>query len=336
MSLPLNPDRYRRLRREARAPVKEERPVGEIIETLKGVAKDAWLNKWRRWIAEIIDSYNLEDEQEIGYDERYIEDFLLEHCQDLVESECYSKIKQIVIEKTGRRITQDVAEAFASWYEYVKSDPRFLCQQFALPVDVCDDVIKIAKDPCIDRGLAEKILRSFFENELRRLGVEPSAEMYRDALNSIIAIIPQVRCVDWQHVLVAQTTLDRWIKRAVKRVERFEEKQGIKKIYSVSVSELARETGSEVMKIKEEIKTIDDAYKTLKEWIKKMRYRFYEVKPPVQLEFFTNATYFYLPYGEPVCRVEEDKRGYKLVHSCGGRVIMLSEIEKGYFYIARL
>jgi hypothetical protein len=170
----------------------------------------------------------------------------------------------MVIEKTAKHVTQDVAEAFSSWYEYVKKDPRFLCQQFSLPVDVCDEVIKIARNPCIDRGLAEKILRSFFENELRRLGVEPSAEMYRDALNSIIAIIPEVRCVDWQHVLVAQTTLDRWIRRAVKRVEKFEEKHGIKKMYTVPLSELAKETSSEIMKIREEIKRLTMHIKWLK------------------------------------------------------------------------
>ena len=336
MSLSFNPDRYRRTAREVKAPVREERPVDEIIETLSGAARDAWLNKWRRWIAELIDSFNLEDPQEIGYDERYIEDFLIEHCSGLVESECFSKIKQMVVEKSAKHMSQDVSESFSTWYEYVKKDPRFLCQQFSLSVEVCDEVLKIAKNPCIDRGLAERILRSFFENEVRKMGVEPREEMYRDALNSILVIIPQARCIDWQHVLVAQVSLDRWIKRAVKRVERFEKMYGVGKMYIYTLQELAKETRSDAMKIKEEIKSLGEAYKIVVDWIKKLGYRYNEVKPPVPLEFFTNATYFYLPYGEPICRVEEDARGYKVVHSCGDRVIMLSEIERGYFYIARL
>jgi hypothetical protein len=219
----VDPDRRRRraeevgVARERVAPVREERTIREIVETLVGAAKEAWLNKWRRWIAELINNYNLEDPQEIGYDEAHIEDFLLEHCEDLVEGECYQKIKQMVIEKSVKTLTQDVTESFAAWYEYIKKDPSIVCKQYNLPRDVCDEVLRIARDPCIDRGTARRILTKFFEEEIKRLGGEPSEDLYRDALNEILKIIPEAKCVDWQQVLVAQRALDKWVRRAVER-----------------------------------------------------------------------------------------------------------------------
>jgi hypothetical protein len=59
-------ERRRRPKVEAKAPVREERTIGEILETLVGAPREAWLNKWRRWIAELIDNYDLKTRKRLG------------------------------------------------------------------------------------------------------------------------------------------------------------------------------------------------------------------------------------------------------------------------------
>jgi hypothetical protein len=324
-------------REKARAPVREERTIGEILDTLVGAARESWLNKWRRWIAELIDNYDLEDPQEIGYDERRIEDFLEEHCADLVESECYAKIKRMVIEKSAKTFTQDVADSFTAWVEYVKKDPSFLCTQFNLSPDVCSEVLKVAKNPCIDRKTAEKILRAFFEAEIKKMGGEPSEELYKDALNDILKIIPEAKCVDWQQVLVVQRSYHNSLVRRMWRQRKLDEYFGLIRFKEVTLSEMAKLLEAQVFKITK-ARTIDEARELVVKWCKEKKYKLVEVKPPVELEFFKEGlVYFIEP--EPKCllevkaveKPETPKVEYYIVRTCGGRVLLVSSVDDTWY-----
>jgi hypothetical protein len=324
-------------RERARAPVREERTIKEILDTLVGAARDAWLNKWRRWIAELIDNYDLEDPQEIGYDERRIEDFLEEHCADLVESECYAKIKQMVIEKSAKTFTHDVADSFTAWVEYVKKDPSFLCTQFNLAPDVCSEVLKVAKNPCIDRKTAEKILRAFFEAEIKKMGGEPSEELYRDALNDILKVIPEAKCVDWQQVLVVQRSYHNSLVRRMWRQRKLDEYFGLIRFKEVALSEMAKLLNAQVFKITK-AKTIDEARELVVKWCKEKKYKLVEVKPPTELEFFKDGlVYFIEP--EPKCLLEvkaiekpqTPKAEYYILRTCGGRVLFVSSVDDTWY-----
>jgi hypothetical protein len=329
--------RRRRPKVEVKAPVGEERTIGEILELLVGAPREAWLSKWRRWIAELIGNYDLEDPQEIGYDEAKIEEFLEEHCIDLTESECYAKIKQIVIEKSAKTFTQDVADSFTAWYEYVKKDPSFLCTQYNLSPDVCSDVLKVAKNPCIDRGTAEKILRAFFEAEIKKMGGEPREELYRDALNDILKVIPEAKCVDWQQVLVAQRAVHNSLVRRMGRQRKLDEYFGLARFKEVSVSEMAKLLGAQVFKVTK-AKTVDEARELVAKWCKEKKYRLVEVRPPVELEFFKEGlVYFIEP--EPKCLLEvkavgkpaTPKAEYYILHTCGGRVLLASNVDNTWY-----
>jgi len=66
--------------------------MGRIYYELKGASKARVLDKWRRWIEEMIE-LSRKDPKEFGYDPKLIEQFLKERCEDaLEESECYSII----------------------------------------------------------------------------------------------------------------------------------------------------------------------------------------------------------------------------------------------------
>jgi hypothetical protein len=335
---PLNPDeRRRRPKAGVKAPVREERTIGEILELLVGAPREAWLNKWRRWVAELIANYDLEDPQEIGYDEAKIEEFLEEHCVDLTEPECYAKIKQVVIEKSAKTFTQDVADSFTAWYEYVKKDPSFLCTQYNLSPDVCTDVLKVAKNPCIDRGTAEKILRAFFEAEIKKMGGEPSEELYRDALNDILKIIPEARCVDWQQILVAQRAVHNSLVRRMWRQRKLDEYFGLTRFKEMGVSDMAKLLDATLYKITK-AKTIDEARELIVKWCKEKRYRLVEVRPPVELEFFKEGLVYYIE-PEPKCLLEvkavekpaTPKAEYYILRTCGGRVMLASSVDSTWY-----
>jgi len=342
--------------KERVAPVREERTIREIIETLVGAAKEAWLNKWRRWIAELIDNYNLEDPQEIGYDEAHIEDFLLEHCEDLVEGECYQKIKQMVIEKAVKTVTQDVADSFVAWYEYIKKDPSIVCKQYNLPRDVCEEVLKVANNPCLDRGTAKRILTKFFEEEIKRLGGEPSEELYRDALNEILKIIPEAKCVDWQHVLVAQVGLYKWVKRATERQRKEEAKKVVEIIPTakpIPLREIAKRVGATMQRITR-AKTASEALDKIIEELRRRGVEVFEtplsksdrerleklrvegkpaaivVRDPLRIDVtidsFTNGVLLYTE-PEPPCYVEKEA----IVRSCNRQVVALVQENHDYY-----
>ena len=324
-------------RRVVKAPVREERTVSEILETLAGAPREAWLNKWRRWIAELIDNYDLEDPQEIGYDETKIEDFLEEHCENLVESECYAKIKQMVIEKSAKTFTQDVADSFTAWFEYVKKDPSFLCAQYNLSSDVCSDVLKVAKNPCLDRKTAEKILRAFFEAEIKKMGGEPKEELYKDALNDIIKIIPEAKCMDWQQILVAQRAYHNSVVRRMWRQRKLDEYFGLARFKEMSVSDIAKLLNATLYKITK-AKTIDEARGLVVKWCKEKKYRLVEVRAPVELEFFKEGVVYYIE-PEPKCLLEvkaiekpaTPKAEYYILRTCGGRVMLANNIDDTWY-----
>jgi len=80
--------------------VRRERPIREILEELKGMAKELWLNKWVKWVQNIVAKYRVEDIAEpFGFTEintKNVTKLLEEYCLDLTESECYRRIEELV------------------------------------------------------------------------------------------------------------------------------------------------------------------------------------------------------------------------------------------------
>jgi len=77
--------------------------MGRIYYELKGAPKQRVLDKWRRWVEELI-KRSRRDPKEFGYDPKLIEEFLKERCEDsLEESECYAIIVKEVLGKPSEK-----------------------------------------------------------------------------------------------------------------------------------------------------------------------------------------------------------------------------------------
>ena len=262
------------------APVKAEKPVDVILKELVGIAKENFLEKWRRWIEELILTYNLEDPKEIGYDPDTIEDFLKRWCSGLVESECLDRIRTLIIEHGGRRLASEIANAMYDYYEYMKKDPRSLCMELSLDTETCDEILRIRENPCLDRDRAYKILKAF----MVRWGV-PEEVADEEARRISTEIIPEVKCLPWDQVVrTAQSmlreerisryrTLEEFFKRAPKPKPKPTPKpkppeiEALEKIYK-RVKEIKKDieklySESDVDGLKEVIEEINDLLKEI-------------------------------------------------------------------------
>jgi hypothetical protein len=190
--------------KERRAPVREERTIGEILDTLAGAPRETWLEKWKRWIGEIIQHYHV-DPSELGYDPDLVEDFLEEYCLDLVESECLKRIDQLAREKGGHKTVDEIAEEWKDYFEMHYKNPRKICDEYDFDAETCQAVIEIKQNPCKDHRKLKEVLAQYIRYYFERMyGGEIPPEIDVDAEAERVAkeILPEIpKCVDWTQAL---------------------------------------------------------------------------------------------------------------------------------------
>jgi hypothetical protein len=190
--------------KERRAPVREERPVGEILDTLVGAPREAWLEKWKRWIGEIIQHYHV-DPSELGYDPDLVEDFLEEYCLDLVESECLKKIDQLAREKGGRKTVDEIAEEWKDYFEIHYKNPRKICDEYDFDAETCQAVMEIKQNPCKDHRKLKEVLAQYIRYYFERMyggEIPPEVDVDAEAERVANEILPEIpKCVDWTQAL---------------------------------------------------------------------------------------------------------------------------------------
>jgi len=205
--------------------VRAERPIREIVESLRGAAKDKWLEKWARWLDELLEVYDVEDPSEVlGFSDVYdlasLQSFLLEYCSDLVESECLRRVDLLIREKGYRRkITEEVAESMLDYIKSVEKRPEVL---YGFPATLRSEIEAIRARPELDSGKVFQIVYSFLTGE----GVDP--EEARRVAEEIAATIPKVAPAKRAEVLettlatarlAKQRTLLEWARRTEKARE---------------------------------------------------------------------------------------------------------------------
>jgi len=190
--------------RERKAPVREERPIGEILETLVGAPRETWLEKWRRWIEEIIQHYHV-DPSELGYNPDLIEDFLEEYCLDLVESECLKRIDQLAREKGGHKTVEEIAEEWKDYFDMHYRNPRRICDEYDFDAETCQAVMEIKENPCRDHKKLKEVLAQYIKYYFERMygdEIPPEVNVEAEAERIAKEILPSIpRCVDWTQAL---------------------------------------------------------------------------------------------------------------------------------------
>ncbi|MEM1606174.1 MAG: hypothetical protein QXW41_08030 [Fervidicoccaceae archaeon] len=189
------------------------RKIEDLIESLVGAAKEAWLKKWSNWIESLFDAYDIEDPKVLGYSPDVLEDFLLEYCHGLTESECVDRIERLIREYGGRKKLEKIGEALEDYINYVERSPRGFCAKYGFPSDVCDKLLELRSNPCLDRDKARDVLRVFLTEVagLDREYVEVNARRIAEEL------VPERKCVSWDQVLVSTSSLLRWVVRKSER-----------------------------------------------------------------------------------------------------------------------
>ena len=214
--------------------VRRERPIKEIVETLKGIAKTSWLNKWARWLDQLLDVYDVEDPTEVlgipdVYDVEKLESLLLEYCSDLVEGECLKQIEKMIREKGYRRkVTEEVVESVMDYIKSVEKKPEVI---YGFPWEIRSEIEKIRARPELDGVKAYEIVYSF----LIREGVEPeeAKKVAGEVAKTIPKISPERRADFISSIAVmARTTRQRVLTELAKREEKAKEaiEKGISKV----------------------------------------------------------------------------------------------------------
>jgi len=227
---------------------RERKISGMTIESiagfLKGIAKEKWLEKWARWIDELLDVYGVEDVQEVlGISDPWnlneLEQFLIEHCSGLVESECFDKIEQMIKEKGyTKELTKEATQQIEDYLKSIEKAPEIV---YGLPWDIQVEVQKYRARPEIDGNKAYSIVYEF----LKREGVEESEarRIAEEIASTIPKLKPEKRAEVVTNVvamvrLAKQATLDKWMKREarareVKQSAASELRQFVEEIYSI-------------------------------------------------------------------------------------------------------
>jgi len=192
------------MKQERRAPVREERPIGEILDSLVGAPRETWLEKWKRWIGEIIQHYHV-DPSEIGYNPDLIEDFLEEYCLDLVESECLKKIDQLAREKGGHKTVEEIAEEWKDYFEIHYKNPRKICDEYDFDAETCQAVLEIKQNPCKDHKKLKEVLAQYIRYYFEKMyggEIPPEVDVDAEAERVAKEILPSIpKCVDWTQAL---------------------------------------------------------------------------------------------------------------------------------------
>jgi len=187
-----------------KAPVREERPIGEILDTLVGAPREAWLEKWKRWIGEIIQHYHV-DPSELGYNPDLVEDFLEEYCLDLVESECLKRIDQLAREKGGHKTVEEIAEEWKDYFDMHYRNPRRICDEYDFDAETCQAVMEIKQNPCRDHKKLKEVLAQYIRYYFERMyggEIPPEVDVEAEAERVAKEILPTIpKCVDWTQAL---------------------------------------------------------------------------------------------------------------------------------------
>ena len=186
--------------------VRRERPIREIVETLRGIAKTNWLNKWARWLDQLLDTYDVEDPAEIlgipdVYDIDKLESVLLEFCSDLTESECLKQIEKIIREKGYRRkVTEEVVESVMDYLKSVEKKPELL---YGFPSDIRAEIERIRARPELDGAKAYDIVFNFLSRE----GIDP--EEAKKIAEEVSKTIPKISPLKRVEILEDVMTITR-------------------------------------------------------------------------------------------------------------------------------
>ena len=183
------------------APVRERRTIKEISETLVGVAKEKWLEKWSKWLIKLFQDYNIKEDPEavIGirdlHDLKQVESFLLEHFLDLTESEAFEEIRKMLKERGYKEnVTDEMLKSMINFWQSVKDRPEIT---YALPYSIANEVEELRTHPELDSERCFKLVFDF----LIREGVDRSeAEIIA---KEIAGSIPKIKKED-RKVLYAQ------------------------------------------------------------------------------------------------------------------------------------
>jgi len=206
-------------RRRYVAPVKEEKSVEFIARNLYGAAKERWLEKWARWIDELIHRYNVEDVQKaLGiidvYDLDELERFLIERCSGLTEGECMTRIEKELRDQGYREnVTEEMIQSMVDYVKTVEKQPEI---EYGFPYEIRSQVQKLRDRPELDRDAAFKLVYDFLTSE----GVpEDEARKIAEEIAATIQKLPPSKRKNvyeyaiTQAKLTKQLTLDKWFKR---------------------------------------------------------------------------------------------------------------------------
>ena len=220
--------------RQSRGPVAQERSIGEILGGLRGAARQAWLDKWRRLLQRLLDTYGV-DEQELGVDlsrDESLEYFLREWCLDLTEPECAGKVRELVEQrgvKTAEQLAYEAAMGELERYEREMGKIDRALRLFKLPLDLtpdeADTLLEIYRNPEWDGEEVEGLVRRVAERlgygpeeasklaaAARRVVEERAARVERSARGPTVALVTEV-------LRVARRVSRRRVERARKRAD---------------------------------------------------------------------------------------------------------------------
>lgn len=289
--------------------------IERIISFLKGIAKENWLSKWARWIDELLDTYRVEDVQDVlgitdVWNFNELEQFLLEHCSDLVESECFDKIEQMIREKGyTKELTKEATQQIEDYLKSIEKAPEIL---YGLPWDIQAEISKYRAKPEMDHARAYNIVYEF----LRREGVDESEarRIAEEIASTIPKLKPEKRAEVVTNVvamvrLAKQTTLNRFAKaetkaREVKAKAVRDVEESVKLIH-IPFSELPKYVRM-VLEARN-TRTPSDTIRAIEQWARSQG--FHHVLVPYTLSGYdlTDIVIVYYPDKKPsICAVSRD------------------------------
>ena len=205
--------------------VRGEKPIKRIIEELRGIAKTRWLEKWSKWLNELLSNYDVEDPSVVlgfhdVYDTDKVQSFLVEHCSDLTENECFKLIERMVREKGyKRKLTEEVSQSILDYLKSVEKRPEVV---YGFPWEVKSEIETLRARPELDGGKAYEIVYNFLTKE--GLDPEEARKIAEEIKNTIPKVSPARRAELIETVMTItritrQRTLDEYAKRERKAKE---------------------------------------------------------------------------------------------------------------------
>jgi len=169
--------------------VGKERTIGETINLLRGIAKTRWLEKWSRWISELLDNYDVEDPAEVlGFPDIHnldkVQSFLIKSCRNETESGCLQQIEKMIREKgLKKKINEEIGESISDYLRSIEQRPEI---SYGFPWDIRAEIDRFRMRPELDGNKAYDLVYNFLVRE----GVDP--EEARKIAEEIKSTIPKV------------------------------------------------------------------------------------------------------------------------------------------------